>query len=456
MKSVLLGSAATLVVVAGAQAADLPTKKGAPAAEYVKVCKVGGVAGFIIPGSDTCLKISGGIEAMYAFGNLDTQYLGPLAYLAHSTAGDTKYRDGYGASARADVSLETVSNTAAGPLVGMIDVHFDQGYGMGVAGPNWSYINNAYIQWAGITAGIKGSFFDYLGGGETWFNMISPEHSGTGIPLLAYTATFGGGFSATLSLEEPATPLEESSRQVFDGGAQEFYDVNGATYTNTGLGARAPDVVGSLDLTQSWGTAHLAAVAHQAEIESPLVGGGDDTKWGWAVLGGVGFNLPQLGAGDVVKFQGAYSYAAIGYSGFTTAGWGQGDNGVNMNGNGMIYSFADGVQSSVNGAWAVPTTWEVGAVAELHLTPQFAIDPEISYGSLTWSNKSAFTTFEGDMDSWMGGAVFSWTPATNLSFNLEAVYQYTHFSGGSGAYAVPGVPTDASGFNGRIRVERDF
>ena len=40
MKSLLLGSAATLVVVAGAQAADLPTRKGAPAAEYVKVCKI--------------------------------------------------------------------------------------------------------------------------------------------------------------------------------------------------------------------------------------------------------------------------------------------------------------------------------------------------------------------------------------------------------------------------------
>ena len=57
-KSLLLGSAATLVVVAGAQAADLPTKKGAPAAEYVKVCKVGDIAGFVIPGSDTCGVLS--------------------------------------------------------------------------------------------------------------------------------------------------------------------------------------------------------------------------------------------------------------------------------------------------------------------------------------------------------------------------------------------------------------
>ena len=68
MKSVLLGSAASLMVVASAQAADLPTKKGAPAAEYVKVCKVGDIAGWIVPGTDTCLKISGFVTARYAVG----------------------------------------------------------------------------------------------------------------------------------------------------------------------------------------------------------------------------------------------------------------------------------------------------------------------------------------------------------------------------------------------------
>ena len=73
-KSLLLGSAATLVVVAGAQAADLPTKKGAPAAEYVKVCQVGNIAGFIIPGSDTCLKISGYVNAQIAMGNVKDEH----------------------------------------------------------------------------------------------------------------------------------------------------------------------------------------------------------------------------------------------------------------------------------------------------------------------------------------------------------------------------------------------
>jgi hypothetical protein len=462
MKSLLLGSAATLVVVAGAQAADLPTKKGAPAAQYVKVCNIAGVAGFVIPGSDTCLKISGGVVAMGVFGSLDKQYeMTPGATKVAGTGkptltalGPTNQRDAIGLSARADIGLEAVSNTANGPLISVIDLHFDQGYGSGVAGPNWSYINSAYLQWAGITAGIHGSFYDYIAGGATWWNLISPEHSGTGVPLFAYTATFGGGFSATVSLEEAGTTTEESGRQVFDGGEQTFSDVNGAAYTNSALGARSPDIVGSLDLTQSWGTAHLAGVAHQAAITSPY--GDNDTDWGYGVIGGVGFNLPQLGAGDVLKIQGAYSYAAISYSGFTTAGWGQGDNGVNMNGNGMIYSFADGVQNGANGVWAKPTTWNVAATLDLHLTPQFEIQPEISYGSLTWSHRGEFADFEGNMDSWLGGAVFTWAPAKNLSFNLEAVYQYTHWNKGTGDYAQAGVPSDASGFNGRVRVERDF
>src|SRR5580700_1769208 len=73
VKSLLLGSAAGIVAVAGAQAADLPTKKAAPA-EYVKICNVGGMAGFVIPGSDTCLKIGGYITAQVEAGNLTKGY----------------------------------------------------------------------------------------------------------------------------------------------------------------------------------------------------------------------------------------------------------------------------------------------------------------------------------------------------------------------------------------------
>ena len=74
IKSILLGSAAGIVAVASAQAADLPTKKAAPVVQYVKICNVGGITGWTLPGSDTCVKLSGYITAQFTGGNLLTQY----------------------------------------------------------------------------------------------------------------------------------------------------------------------------------------------------------------------------------------------------------------------------------------------------------------------------------------------------------------------------------------------
>ena len=73
IKSLLLGSAAGIVAVATAQAADLPTRKAAPV-EYVRVCNVGGITGWTLPGSDTCVKFSGYMTAHFIGGNISNQY----------------------------------------------------------------------------------------------------------------------------------------------------------------------------------------------------------------------------------------------------------------------------------------------------------------------------------------------------------------------------------------------
>jgi Porin subfamily len=56
-KSLLLGTAAGLVAVAGAQAADMPVK--AAPVQYVKICSLYGDGFYYIPGTDTCLKMGG-------------------------------------------------------------------------------------------------------------------------------------------------------------------------------------------------------------------------------------------------------------------------------------------------------------------------------------------------------------------------------------------------------------
>mgnify|MGYP000957135588 FL=1 len=66
VKSLLLGSAAGFVAIAGASAADLPSRKAAPA-EYVKVCSVYGAGFFYIPGTDVCLKVGGMARFEYSY-----------------------------------------------------------------------------------------------------------------------------------------------------------------------------------------------------------------------------------------------------------------------------------------------------------------------------------------------------------------------------------------------------
>jgi hypothetical protein len=66
MKSALLASATTIIAVASAQAADLPSKKAAPVS-YVKVCDAYGAGFFNIPGTDTCVKLGGYVRAEYQY-----------------------------------------------------------------------------------------------------------------------------------------------------------------------------------------------------------------------------------------------------------------------------------------------------------------------------------------------------------------------------------------------------
>ena len=59
IKSLLLGSAAALVAVSGARAADAVVVAEPEPAEYVRICDVYGAGYFYIPGTETCLRIGG-------------------------------------------------------------------------------------------------------------------------------------------------------------------------------------------------------------------------------------------------------------------------------------------------------------------------------------------------------------------------------------------------------------
>jgi len=454
IKSLMLGSAATLLVVASAQAADLPTKKGAPAAEYVKVCKIGGIAGFIIPGSDTCLKIGGLVTAQTTFGSTANQYaIAGLNTLTEAVPG--KSRDQFGMYTRGRLAIDAVSNTAYGPLLAHINIEENVGSGFDSAA-SYGTVDGAYIQWAGITAGYHTSFFDFIGGGYAWDDLNSPKFDPT--QQLAYTATFGGGFSASLSLEMPEAAVYASNTTAL-GVGEPLY---GNLYNSGRLGYQAPDIVGSLDVTQSWGSAHLAGVAHQVrQYAGTLATGPDTNTWGWGIIGGVSFNLPGLGAGADVKLQGEYLDGALQYSHLFSTG-DYNFSGVSYNG-----AAADAYYNNLSGSWEKPTVWGVAAQVDLPLGPTFKVVPEAAYehihiggtaGNGASGGAFGFSSVSPNVGAWIGGGTIEWTPVKNLVFDLDLLYANMNQdapTGWSGVGANAWKST-ADGFNGKLRIERDF
>src|SRR5215213_1871605 len=237
MKTLLLGAAAGLVTVGAAQAADLPMAK-AEAVEYVRVCTEFGEGFFYIPGTDTCLKIAGEIRADYQFDSRDNR-------LDDVTAFDTEAR----------VKWDARTATEYGTLRSYIQLNFN--YSANNA-PSHNgdftdtHVDKAFIQWGPITAGKAHSFFGLYD--ADYANTIFASYFGPqgDANLLAYTAVFGGGVSATLSIEDGR---DHRSGLLFENEAEVGTGVYG--------GQSMPDIAGNIRLDQSWGKVMLSGAVHE-------------------------------------------------------------------------------------------------------------------------------------------------------------------------------------------------
>src|ERR1700742_4187356 len=151
VKSLVLGSAAALVAVGGAQAADLPVK--AKAVEYVKVCSLYGAGFWYIPGTDTCIKIGGYLR-------VDTTFNGGLydspAWNGNSGMGD-RFADQINSRSRFALTVDTRTATEYGVVRTFAQGDF-QFNNFGNASPSVAVASPA-------VGGISGSLLDNPGGG---------------------------------------------------------------------------------------------------------------------------------------------------------------------------------------------------------------------------------------------------------------------------------------------------
>src|SRR5262245_31074954 len=212
VKRALLGSAAGVFAVAGAQAADLAVK--AKPVEYVKVCTLYGAGFWYVPGTDTCIKIGAYVKLQTTYGaNTGGPFMQGVAQTGGGDASGRHTRTdtaNFGFNQRAVMSLDLRTQTEYGTLRSYLDIGEQTQSAATEAGSNNNlaaisvFASRAFIQFAGFTVGRMRSFFDMSFHGTYAFagQRFGGDTSPSGIVGAAYTWQFGGGLSASVSLED--------------------------------------------------------------------------------------------------------------------------------------------------------------------------------------------------------------------------------------------------------------
>jgi Porin subfamily len=504
VKSLLLGTAAGLVAVAGAQAADMPVK--AAPVQYVKICTLYGDGFYYIPGTDICLKIGGYVRAEY-FYNTGTSGTNL------SWAGTSGFKDRFDGAdflmrSRAYAWFDSRQQTEYGTLRTYLQI------GLNFDNPanNVFNGNRAFIQFAGFTVGLAQSFFDfYSAPASSYFAPPSSDTGDSGWKVFAYTLQFGNGVSSTFSFEEPrnfGTAFPQSG--VYNPQLGNF-----VLGTNTSdldrAKTRFPDIVNNWRIDQAWGSAQIMWAAHDASggyyVRNPAtIGGGlgcataetvagtitgsevcghPADKVGWAAGGGTRFNFP---GGDYFQWQATYAQGATRYVAVTPAG---AFSPVQFNGASLGYGlFSDGIFSTATGEVQLTTVWGINAAYDHLWLPNFRTSIYGSYmrndygdnanraicraqqqvlaGAITFTAAQVDTgVCNNNWNWWTVGSrtQYNFTPWFYVGFDVlyskletasdGAIVQFTALGGAAKPTALYGI-TNQESYSLRIRMHRDI
>jgi len=450
VKSLLLGSAAGVVVVAGAQAADLPVK--AKAVEYVKICSLYGAGFFYIPGTDICLKVGGYVRYQADWGAGNSITAGPIAGTGgiNTRTGDVDFIQ----RARAIATFDTRSASQYGVVRTylVLGVTQDTNTTTGPTNNPSNYATRAFIQFAGFTFGKTQSFFDIVPTATFTYNggmLAAPDTGDLGVVVATYTANFGGGVSLSIGAEQARSNPTAAAPNVFTGtaGAYAF----GAQPTGNALGGAnpsVPDIVANLRVDQAWGTLMGAFALHE-------VGGGyygttenlghPSNVWGWAATGGFIFNLPMIAPGDRLAASFQYAQGAGRYTNFTPGGsgmlsWQGGSLGWGMNEDSVYQIAGTGPGGVASGSLQLTTAWSVVGAFEHLWTPALRTSIYGSYFKETHNAEAAAlicangitsvgalgtpaTGCNPDYSFWGIGSRTQWEPVRNLYIGVDVMYQ---------------------------------
>ena len=496
LNKTLLGSAAVIMTMVGAQAADLPSKKAAPAT-YVKICDAYGAGFFFIPGTDTCVKLGGytRYELQYTpakdlrtvSGYTSHTYKGTSGASSTTVAANTvtssaDTQDTWGSEFRGTINLDARTPTGAGVArsyialrgtgtTGLRKTAYDYQYA--TVAPTLSSTNadfvmeRAFVQWAGFTVGLAGSNYAMIP------SMTYTANGWGGFPngmrQVAYTAVLGGGFSATVALEDKQMWGQDAGNTT----------VNRVDTANV--------VVGNIRLDQAWGWAAIHGVVGKHTVGNGAVGNsssspqltyaatatmtgttlnGPVTKTGYGIGTTVSFNLDMIAKGDKVWLTANYSdgfYGAVLSSGSLTS-LSDGSSGGRTMG-GVVRKDANIVNKG-DGTYGTTTGWNVGGQLLHYWAPQWRSVFTSAYAQFTPPTQVATNLAwgKGSVYEVRGSVIYS--PVKDFDIGLELQYlknsnslqnTATATTTGLAAWQAAGYPgLNNSNFTSKVRVERSF
>ena len=488
-RSLLLGAPAVLMGASVGYAADLPANRAAPVA-YVRVCDAYGSGFFYIPGTDTCLRVGGYVRFEYRYQN-GHDIVNPGAGLAGPVVSQIAgAQDESGMEIRGRIDVDARTQTQWGTVQTVVHLRGANADGIRAESGGGQFqtsftpggnkstsltMERAYIRFAGLTAGVSSENFStmpaYMYGPNIYAGFPN------GVKQLAYTATFGGGFSATIaaeSLGDFASIGGGSSNAFANGGVPYAY---GSVYNNLGYSGYA--LVGNVRYDSSFGYIQLAGAVQDDSVRASGLGygstggtysplSGPSGQVGYAVGLSFRYNLPFIAAGDQFHFQAAYGHGAQGF--------------VHSNGTLNDLSDSTGAYRWLGGVQTVPENLIATSAGGGAVTSVGLVDAEGVYGLFThyWAPtwRSNFQAGylhvqapqaaasaglqEGNANVFDTGANLIWSPAKSFDIGVELDYEHLSQNlqnrnlGGAGWVAAGYPGLKSSGLMGTLRLEREF
>jgi hypothetical protein len=512
VKSLVLGSAAGLLAMGGAQAADLPVK--AKAVEYVRICSLYGAGFFYIPGTDTCIKIGGYLRVDTTFNG---STYGQPAWNGDLGLGD-RYRNSFQSRSRFALTVDTRTATEYGVVRTFAQADFQQDTaGQGASanptalnsnlgsnttgflqGPGTGYtaVEYLFLQFAGFTFGKSSSAYSTPWNGfpgNISSYLIGGNDTVTGVNNIQYTAQFGNGVSASIGLDDPSaynrTSIANLSIPVGALGAE----------SNAYGGVNMPDIVGNVRVDQAWGLFQISGAVHEvngsyntlagsgfpapaalspadtvASTAASALSGHPETKYGGSVMAALNIKNIPTGPGDDIKIDATWAkgdtknvigtaaavpgnFAMVGgtagqFGSAGTVAFGTNTDGVYTAADGMHLTTAYGVRGAFNHNW--DPYWSsslFGGMAWVRYDSTAQTDYCAAYAATVAHTATNVYTCNPNYTLSMLGASTRWTPVKNMTFTLEGIW--THLSTGfSGTAALPlgsPYPTSLVSFKGQ-------